>query len=205
MYRRAVASCCRALWCCCCFGHCYRHDDSGGDGGDDSSDSDADRTRETDDVARGSSASNSFTDVDFADGMEKGAAGPGTAAAAAAADTVVVVSPPVTSAPPPRGFRKSMAAEYATPRHKIRQGRPSLLAPTRPARPGRKASSDRYISGEGGRGKRTAKLTAKSSAAAAAAAGVRRQRALVGRVRTDGRRRVRGFVFVRPRSGGVER
>lgn len=200
-----MASCCRALWCCC-FGCCYRLEDSGGDGGSD--DSEADRTRQTDDAAQGSSASNSFTDIDFADGMEKGAAGPGTSAAAA--DKAAVVSAPLTSATPPRASRKSMAAEYATPHHKIRQGRPSLLAPTRPARPGRKAATtDRYTSGGGGggRGKRAAKLTAKSSAAAAAAAGVRRQRALVGRVRTDGRRRVReerGFVFLM-RACGVER
>eukprot|EP00903_Cladosiphon_okamuranus_P007848 g7591.t1 len=64
MYRRAVASCCRALWCCC-FGPCYRHED----GKDDDGGVDTKKTRQTDDVEQGSSV---FTDADLADEIEKG-------------------------------------------------------------------------------------------------------------------------------------
>lgn len=172
--RAAVASCCCAPWCCC-FGPCHRHEDGNDDGGD----VDADRTRVTDDAAQGSSGLNSFADVNLADEMEKGA------------NMTVASFPPLVGETPPRAPRKSIAALYATPFHSVRQGR-SSLAPARPARPGRKACAARHPSrrsaaaGSGCRGKRTAKLTARDPAA-----GVRRQRALVGRVRAK-RRRVRG-------------
>lgn len=190
MYRRAVASCCRTVWCCC-FGPCYRHDEDGG--GDDGSDSEgaADRTRQTDDAQQGSSASvlNSFNDVDLADAMERGES-----------VAVVTTAPPVASDTPPSTPRKSMAALYATPHHSVRQGRPSL-APARPARPDRKTSATgRHTSGtsaaagSGSRRKRTTRSTA-TDPAVEAAAGVRRQRALVGRVRTNGRRVRRPFFY----------
>lgn len=176
MYRRAVASCCRALWCCC-FGPCYRREGGKDDGGDLA----ADRTRETDNAAKGSSVLNSFTDIDLADEMEKGTT-----------TTVVPVLPPLVSETPPRAPGKSMAALYATPHHSVRQGR-SSLAPARPARPDRRPSATRHSSrrtgvvGSGSRRKRSGKMT-RTDPAATAAAGVRRQRALVGRVRTNARR-----------------
>ena len=188
MYRRAVASCCRALWCCC-FKPCYRHDEDGEDDGSNDVD-DADRTRQTDDAEQGSSVSvlNSFTDVDLADEMEKGVS-----------VAVVTTVPPAVSETPPRTPRKSMAALYATPHHGVRQDRP-WLAPARPARPDRGASTGRHTSGRSGaagsgsRRKRTAKSTVATDTAVEAAAGVRRQRALVGRVQTNGRRVRRRFL-----------
>lgn len=181
MYRRAVASCCRALWCCC-FGPCYRNKEDNDDDGDVI----ANRTQDTDDAGQRSSSPDSFTEIDLADDMEKGGS------------VTVTTLPRVVSETPPRAPKKSMAALYATPHHSVRQGRPSL-APARPARPDRKASATRHPSrrspaaSSGSRRKRTAKLTAKYPAMEAAA-GVRRQRALVGRVRTTGRRvRVRSL------------
>lgn len=183
MYRRAVASCCRALWCCC-FGPCHE-DGNDKDGNDDDGGIDADRTRQTDGAAQGSLVLNSFTDVDLADEMEKGAS------------MTAKTLPALASETPPRAPRKSMAELYATPYHIAGQSR-SSLAPARPARPGRKACVERQArrrstaAGSGSRRKQTAKLKVTDPAVdAAAAAGVRRQRALVERVRTSGRR-VRG-------------
>lgn len=181
MYRRAVASCCRALWCCC-FGPCYRHED-GKD--DDGGDLDVDRTRQSEDAAQGSSGLNTFTDVDLADKMEKGAG------------MTVATSSPLVRETPPRTTRKSMAALYATPYHSSARKDRSSLVPARPARPDRKACTAGHTggrstaAGSGSRIKRTAKLRAKDPAVGQGAAGVRRQRALVGRVRTNNRR-VRG-------------
>eukprot|EP00752_Nemacystus_decipiens_P005326 g4830.t1 len=188
MYRRAVASCCRALWCCC-FGPCNRHDEGGDEGGGDLDD--AERTRPTDDEQQGSSALNSFADVDLADEIEKGES------------LAVMTVPPVASETPPRTPLESMATLYATPHHSVRQGRPSL-APARPARPDRKASTGRHTSarsaaaaGSGSRRKKTAKSTA-TDPAVGAAAGIRRQRALVGQVRTTSGRKHKNAVEPAP-------
>lgn len=110
----------------------------------------------------------------------------------------VTALPPVISETPPRTPKESTAALYETPYLSVRQGRPSQ-APARPARPDRKACVARHTStrsaaaGSGSRRKRIAKVKA-TDPAVEAAAGVRRQRALVGRVRTSGRR-VRGFFL----------
>ncbi|CAM9141205.1 unnamed protein product [Scytosiphon promiscuus] len=184
-YRRAVGSCCRALWCCC-FGPCYR--DESDDGSDDE---EADATRQTNDAAQNSSGQNSLVDFDPADEMENGAAvGP----VPQTGSTTPVTLPPVVHQTPPRALRKTSLVEYATPEHDTGQER-SSLAPSRPARPSRKAPSlvprhsARRSSSTRRRKKKTTDLASTNSAVAAAAAGVRRQRALVaGRVRAHGRR-----------------
>ncbi|CAM9099024.1 unnamed protein product, partial [Hapterophycus canaliculatus] len=181
-YRRAVGSCCRALWCCC-FGPCYRDED-----GDESDDSEAGIACQTSGAAEDSRES-SIVDFNPADEMEKGAAvGPGleTGTSTAAAPA------PYVHETPPRAKRTTPPGEYATPEHDMGQER-SSLAPSRPARPSRKAPSfaprhsARKSSSTRRRRKKATISTTTNSAVAAAAAGVRRQRALVaGRVRTHG-------------------
>lgn len=166
-YRRAVASCCRGLlWCC--FGPCHRHED----GQDDDGDVD-DSTLQADGAAHGSSSLNSSTDVDLTDQTEKG--------------TNMNIA--FASETPFRTPRKSVAALYATPYRSVRQER-SSSAPARPARPDRKASVARHASKRSAITSSCSRkiITKKFPEIDTAAVSVRRQRAFVGRIRTNGRR-----------------
>ncbi|CBJ25684.1 hypothetical protein Esi_0008_0104 [Ectocarpus siliculosus] len=174
LYRRAVASCCRALWCCC-FSPCYGNDD-----GDD----EADQASQPNSVLDSPRASNGLNDVALvADEMEKG-----TAVEPASTPTPNPPSPVISETPAKAVVKKTSMAAFATPRHDLRQGQ-LALAPARPARPSRKVSSPvqsrsrRSHAAAAGRRKKSGRSTARHSVAAA---GVRRQRdAVMRRARTS--------------------
>ncbi|CAB1114800.1 unnamed protein product [Ectocarpus sp. CCAP 1310/34] len=174
LYRRAVASCCRALWCCC-FRPCY-----GNDHGND----EADQARQPNSVVERPLASKDLNDVALvADEMEKG-----TAVEPASTPPPNPSSPVICETPAKAVVKKTSMAAFATPRHNLRQGQ-LALAPARPARPSRKVSSlvqsrsRRSRAAAAGRRKKSGSSTARR---AVAAAGVRRQRdAVMRRARTS--------------------
>ncbi|CAM9268678.1 unnamed protein product, partial [Ectocarpus sp. 13 AM-2016] len=174
LYRRAVASCCRALWCCC-FRPCYGNDDS---------DDEADQARQPNSVVERPPASKGLNDVALvADEMEKG-----SAVEPASTPTPNPPSPVICETPAKAVVKKTSMAAFATPRHDLRQGQ-LALAPARPARPSRKVSSlvqsrsRRSHAAAAGRRKKSGSSTARHSVAAA---GVRRQRdAVMRRARTS--------------------
>lgn len=160
-----MASCCRALWCCC-FSPCYGNDD-----GDD----EADQARQPNSVVERPPESNGLNDVALvADEMEKG-----TAVEPASTPTPNPPSPVISETPAKAVVKKTSMAAFATPRHDLRQGQ-LALAPARPARPSRKvyslvqSRSRRSHAAAAGRRKKSGSSTARHSVAAAA--GVRRQR-----------------------------
>ncbi|CAM9578978.1 unnamed protein product [Ectocarpus fasciculatus] len=177
LYRRAVASCCRALWCCC-FSPCY-HDDH-----DDDGDAGADQARQPNSVVESPPASHDLNDVALvADEMEKG-----TAAGPASTPTPNPPSPVISGTTTTAVVKKTSVAAFATPRHDLRQGQ-LVLAPARPARPARKvwsleqSRSRRSHAAAARRRKKSGRSTTRHSVAAA---GVRRQRdAVMRRARTS--------------------
>lgn len=142
LYRKAVASCCRALWCCCSGPCCSKYDF------DDELDASTDKVSHVahkQDEA-GSSSTNS---IDLVERMEQGTGvGIGT----------VITSPPPLEATPARSTKKWVVPCLApsVPR------RPQGLAPRRPARPTRKAAH-RHSQAKTPRAQRVQTLMAASS------------------------------------------
>lgn len=182
-----MASCCRALWCCC-FSPCYRDED-----GDD----EADQARQQNSVVERPPASNVLNDVALvADEMEKG-----TAAEPASTPTPNPPSPAISGTPAKAVVKKTSMAAFATPRHDLRQGQ-IAIAPARPARPSRKVSSlvqsrsRRSHAAAAGRRRKSGSSTARHSVAAGA--GVRRQRdAVMRRARTSSQGGIAGNLRAR--------
>lgn len=122
MYRKAVASCCRALWCCCSGPCCSKYD----------FEDEQDASKGVNHVAHkqdkaGSSSANS---IDLVQRMEQGTE-VGTGAAA---------SPPLLEATPTTSARK-WTVPCLTPSI---SGRLQGLTPRRPARPARKAAQRHF-------------------------------------------------------------